>query len=109
MDKRAVRRARWQAHVSGWRGSGQTQGAYCALHGLSVSTLGYWITRLSKETAANGGGELALIPGRLPAVSSLAATGVGLTLRSPTGWVLALDDLPPPAWVRQLLMVEAGR
>ncbi len=57
----------------------------------------------------NGGAELALIPGRLPAVSSLAATGVGLTRRSPKGWVLALDDLPPPAWVRQLLMVEAGR
>lgn len=44
--KREMRAAQWREHVSAWRSSGQTQAAHCAARDLSLSTLGYWISRL---------------------------------------------------------------
>lgn len=105
MDGRASRVAYWRGHVSGWRRSGRTRVAYCAAHGLSVSTLGYWISRLSAEGTAADDGRLTLVAAR-PMASS-PAQGVELTLRSPSGWSLAFASAPPAAWLREL--IEAGQ
>ena len=38
--------AYWRVHVEAWRSSGQSRGEYCALHGLSRKTFGWWAWRL---------------------------------------------------------------
>jgi hypothetical protein len=108
MDKQMSRAAFWRAHVSGWRRSGQTQAAYCAAQGLSVSTLGYWISRLRKEAVATDDGKLTLVAAKPTpmATPSLPARGIELTLRSPSGWALAFGSRPPAAWLRELLAME---
>lgn len=109
--KRARREAQWRTHVSGWRNSGQSQVAYCAAHGLSVSTLGYWIRQLRQgrtEDAAQT--KLTLVAAR-PMGSTLPTAGAGaeVTLRSPSGWALAFGTLPPTSWLRELLETERAR
>lgn len=103
MGKRATRAAFWRAHVSGWRRSGQTQAAYCAGEGLCVSTLGYWIKRLGREGTEfpADGARLTLVAAR--PVTPAPASGVELTLRSPSGWALAFTSRPPAPWLRELL------
>ena len=47
--------AYWRSEVAAWRGSGQGRGAYCAAHGLSAKTFGWWVWRLERgdrQTAA---------------------------------------------------------
>ena len=41
--------AYWRSEVAAWRGSGQSRGAYCAAHGLSAKTFGWWVWRLERE------------------------------------------------------------
>ena len=105
--KRAMRAAQWRAHVSAWRDSGQTQAAYCAAHGLSVSTLGYWISRLREDGAGADDGRLTLVAARpMSTLVAPSAAGAELTLRSPSGWALVLGSRPPAAWLRELLATE---
>lgn len=109
--KRARREAHWRDHVSGWRSSGQPQAVYCASHGLSVSTLGYWIKQLRQgQTDGTAQTKLTLVAAR-PMRSMLPTAGAGaeLTLRSPSGWALALGTLPPPSWLRKLLETERAQ
>ena len=40
----------WGRHVTAWRASGLTQLRYCRRHRLSKGTLGYWASRLNKQT-----------------------------------------------------------
>lgn len=40
----------WQKHIEGWKASGQSQAEYCREQQLKKSSLGYWRTRLSRET-----------------------------------------------------------
>lgn len=106
--KRAMRAAQWRAHVSAWRGSGQTQAAYCARHGLSVSTLGYWISRLREDGDGSDGARLTLVAARpLTTLVAPPADEAQLTLRSPSGWALVFGSRPPAAWLREL--IGAGR
>ena len=39
----------WRVHVEAWRDSGQSRGEYCALHGLSRKTFGWWAWRLDRQ------------------------------------------------------------
>ena len=41
--------AYWRVHVEAWRSSGQSRGEYCALHGLSRKTFGWWAWRLNRQ------------------------------------------------------------
>jgi hypothetical protein len=39
----------WRVHVEAWRASGQSRGEYCAAHGLSRKTFGWWAWRLGRQ------------------------------------------------------------
>jgi hypothetical protein len=41
--------AYWRVHVEAWRDSGQSRGEYCAAHGLSRKTFGWWAWRLDRQ------------------------------------------------------------
>ena len=41
--------AYWRVHVEAWRASGQSRAEYCALHGLSRKTFGWWAWRLDRQ------------------------------------------------------------
>ena len=41
--------AYWRVHVEAWRASGQSRGEYCAAHGLSRKTFGWWAWRLDRQ------------------------------------------------------------
>lgn len=51
MDGKAVRQSEsfWRGHVAAWRGSGLSRGDYCAEHGLSRRTFGWWVWHLGRE------------------------------------------------------------
>ncbi|WP_407277607.1 hypothetical protein U5817_13150 [Aromatoleum evansii] len=51
MSEQSERAARWREHVERWRRSGQTQSAYCAEHGVSKKSLGYWIRQWRQGAA----------------------------------------------------------
>jgi hypothetical protein len=40
----------WSRHVEAWRGSGLSQAEYCRRHGLLKGTLGYWSSKLGRES-----------------------------------------------------------
>lgn len=46
MDKRKI----WERHLRDCERSGLPQEEYCAKHGLSMSSFGYWRTKLRRET-----------------------------------------------------------
>ena len=39
----------WRVHVEAWRASGQSRAEYCAAHGLSRKTVGWWAWRLDRQ------------------------------------------------------------
>lgn len=41
--------------VADWKASGLTQKAFCKLHGISVSTLGYWVSKVKEQESGTGG------------------------------------------------------
>lgn len=41
--------AYWRVHVEAWRASGQSRREYCATHGLSRKTFGWWAWRLDRQ------------------------------------------------------------
>src|SRR3954452_6724092 len=41
--------AYWRVHVEAWRDSGQSRREYCAMHGLSRKTFGWWAWRLDRQ------------------------------------------------------------
>src|SRR4051794_39863009 len=41
--------AYWRVHVEAWRDSGQSRAEYCAAHGLSRKTFGWWAWRLDRQ------------------------------------------------------------
>ncbi len=43
----------WRSHIAGWRESGLKQREYCERHCLSKSALGWWRTKLARQTAGN--------------------------------------------------------
>jgi len=45
------KQAFWQQHIDAWCQSGQSQQRYCQIHGLALSTFGYWRRKLKKGSA----------------------------------------------------------
>ena len=41
--------AYWRVHGEAWRASGQSRAEYCAAHGLSRKTFGWWAWRLDRQ------------------------------------------------------------
>ena len=41
--------AYWRVHVEAWRASGQSRADYCAAHGLSRKTFGWWAWWLDRQ------------------------------------------------------------
>jgi hypothetical protein len=86
----------WFEHIQGWRASGLSQSAYCALHGLKIASLGYWISR---DKAARV--PLTLVP--VSVAASAVRAGEGLVLHSPSGWSLSVPTNAPADWLGELL------
>lgn len=80
----------WQQHIQAWQSSKLSQAAYCQRHKLSLASFGYWRKRVTVASAAQSQ--------IIPVVCE--APSVGVQLRSPRGWLIAL----PPA-----LSVESVR
>jgi hypothetical protein len=68
----------WQQHIQAWQSSTLSQAAYCNKHQLSLASFGYWRKRLKLEAP----------PQIIPVVRE--APVVGVQLRSPGGWQIAL-------------------
>ncbi|CAH1748636.1 transposase [Thauera humireducens] len=110
MINQSERAARWREHVERWRRSGQTQTAYSADHGLSKKSLGYWIRRLREPLPHEQVVPLTLVaahPVPVADLPSLQAAGV-LSLRSPSGWRVEFDALPPAPWLAELIAQGAA-
>jgi hypothetical protein len=83
--------AYWRVHVEAWRASGQSRGEYCAGHGLSRKTFGWWAWRLDRQgrpAAADTAAhflpvEIAEVPDRDEA--GAAAVGTRIEIALPDG------------------------
>ena len=69
--------------VDAYRASGQTRPVFCREHGLSVSTLAYWVTRKNKADRPAGG---------FTELISSSPTGPLLELTYPNGVRLAVES-----------------
>ena len=47
--------AYWRGHVGAWRSGGRSRREYCAAHGLSRKTFGWWAWRLDRQAPAAPG------------------------------------------------------
>lgn len=63
--------AHWRAHVMAWRKSGLSQTCYSREHGISQSSLSYWIQRL----------KAGLPPATLPSIVEISPAAVVQALR----------------------------
>ena len=52
----------WQSLIEDWRLSGLSQKAFCAKHGLAISTFCKWVNKLSAPGADNVFAELVSLP-----------------------------------------------
>ena len=90
----------WRSHIAGWRESGLTKQEYCRQHGVSKSALGWWRTKLARQTA----GEVTLVP--VPFLKSAIARrhiSTGLTLVLGNHYRLEVgDDFHAPTLIRLL-------
>jgi hypothetical protein len=58
----------WQKHITAWKKSGLSQDVYCRNQKIKKSTLGYWITKLSREKG------FVEVPVNLPSVNEVEIT-----------------------------------
>jgi hypothetical protein len=93
---RTERRAYWQAHVQGWRDSGQSKQAYCRDHGLKAANLYRWCAKLGDGQRKGP----RLVPVQLP---MLAGNGYAMELALSGGRVLRVGADVDPHWVSQLV------
>jgi len=63
--------AYWRAHIAAWRKSGFSQTCYSREHGISQSSLSYWIQRL----------KTGLPPAKLPIIFEISPAAVVQALR----------------------------
>ncbi|MBS1936683.1 MAG: hypothetical protein JSS84_02575 [Bacteroidetes bacterium] len=75
---RTERKAAMLEHVAAWQASGLSRKSYCAEHGLTTHTLGYWCAK-ARSTPGHGG----FVPLEV-------GTGEGLELCYPNGVRLLL-------------------
>ena len=85
----------WKARVGQWRESGLSQRAFALQQGFPEYQVGYWVRRLGAPAAT---------PALLPVSIKQAPTAVlTLSLRSPSGWSVALPASVPASWLAELL------
>jgi len=72
----------WESHVAAQRRSGLSQAKYCEAQGLSHSSLGYWVTKLNRDTGAGGDGRF--LPVKLSAEPIEIVVGCAI-VRAPAG------------------------
>lgn len=93
MESTTRKAQHWHTHLNAWQGSGLSQAAYCAQHGLKPATFAYWRGKQRKATDQ----PLTLVPLNL-------GNGMrGLVLTSPGGWRLELPGSHPAGWLAELL------
>lgn len=76
------RQASWIKRVSEWRGSGQTQKAFCAQRGLPLSTFQWWRAKLSRGLKAKAA--VSFMPVRVDAGAPERDCAIEVELRSRT-------------------------
>lgn len=76
------KRARWIKRVSEWRGSGQTQKAFCAQRALPLSTFQWWRAKLSRGSKARAA--VSFVPVSVDARSGVGDCAIEVELRSRT-------------------------
>ena len=86
----------WADHVRGFEKSGQTRRAYCTAHGLNRNTLDAWRRRIAGRKPGTAAPSFV-------SLSVMSTAPAGLTLRWPSGAVLALPPDCDPAWLAQVL------
>ena len=59
-------------HVASWQASKKTSSEYCALHGLAIHKLYYWLHKLKKEQVVVDGATTGFLRVRPAAVSATA-------------------------------------
>ncbi len=97
---RASKEDFWRTHLVAWRESGLTKQEYCRQHGVSKSALGWWRTKLTRQTA----GEVTLVP--VPFLKGAVGRNritAGLTLVVGSHYRIEVgDDFHAPTLVRLL-------
>ena len=85
------KRAHWQHHIARWQQSSLSQKAYCAEHGLSLASFGYWRKQIKKHA---GRVEKKLIPVTVARTTDTAAISLptGIRIELP---VQALAEVLP--------------
>lgn len=79
-----VKRVRWAKHIAQWEESGQTQKAFCAKHGLALSTFQWWRAR-AKQAKPSPAAAVSFLPLTVaPLSKDLASGAVEVELSSKT-------------------------
>jgi hypothetical protein len=112
---RSARRGYWQAQIEAHRGSGLSQVAFCARHGLRKGTFSFWKWKLTRDAGA-GLGHAATRAGMPPAFVPIQITaGEGpcrAAVPAPDGeveitlgrdWRVRVRGCVDPAWLVQVL------
>jgi len=81
----------WQQHIQAQQSSALSQAAYCRKHELSLANFGYWRKRIKADAP----------PKIIPVVRE--APIMGVQLRSPGGWQVALPPSLTVAALRELM------
>jgi len=76
------KRADWVKRVSQWRGSGQTQKAFCEQQGIALSTFQWWRAKLSRSPKFPAA--VSFVPVSVDAGSGVRDCAIEVELRSRT-------------------------
>jgi transposase-like protein len=120
-----VKEYQWRERLAGWRGSGQSIGAYCRELGLSEQQFYYWRARLRQEAGAassppersgpsarhgavtTGAVSFVEVPRDQRLSSGLVTTAV-VTVVVPSGWRVEVGPGFDGATLREVLTVVAS-
>lgn len=125
-QKRLAQEQLWRDRVEAWRGSGLTQGEFCRLHGVALTSLSRWKSKLVKrdraraseaaaaETFPSGSPELMewtelRLPSAKIARSEAWPDGSGFEVVLPQGWSVRLGPQFEAEPLRRLLSVLEKR
>ena len=91
----------WQAHITAWQTTGQSQKAYCHTHRLSYSAFGYWVRKLRTASMEHPPRTTGFVPVSVPPVNG------GLILSLPNGAEIRGIEADNLGLLRDLLGVLA--
>jgi hypothetical protein len=94
----------WQHHINQWQSCRLTQSSYCEQHNLSLTTFGYWRTRLKKLSASHTSKAPKSID-FVPVTLSLPPPSTSLTLQTKQGLHIELCTGFDPALLKEVLQV----